>query len=376
MAGALGDRYHRRMGATLCVGVTHAPMFAYSDDHMADIFRRQLASARLPADLRDSGNWPEQMAREFGREGENVAGNAKRERERVIGAYREVRRVIDEFEPDVILIWGDDQYENFQEDLVPPFCVYAAPEYRSQPLMRAPWALGDPDNIWGEARDTTFVVKGHPDAGRHVARELLERDIPVAYAYKTGLHKEGLAHAFMNTVLYLDYDRTGFDYPILPFHVNCYGSSLIRNRGALGIDVDGPDEDPPAPSPRLCFDVGRLTARIMADSPWRVVLIGSSSWSHAFLTAKNHFLFPDLEADRARLEELKAGSVAGWRDLSLRQIEESGQAEFLNWVCLAGALSELGATPAILDYTDSYIFNSSKCTMIAWPAVQTVRAGV
>ena len=30
-----------------------------------------------------------------------------------------------------------------------------------------------------------------------------------------------------------------------------------------------------------------------------VALIASSSWSHAFLTPKNHLLYPDVEADRA-----------------------------------------------------------------------------
>ena len=32
-----------------------------------------------------------------------------------------------------------------------------------------------------------------------------------------------LGHAFENTVLLLDDDRVGFDYPLVPFSVNCYG---------------------------------------------------------------------------------------------------------------------------------------------------------
>ncbi len=31
------------------------------------------------------------------------------------------RAAIDEFKPDFVVIWGDDQYENFKEDIVPPF---------------------------------------------------------------------------------------------------------------------------------------------------------------------------------------------------------------------------------------------------------------
>ena len=355
------------MAELLCAGVSHAPMFGYTDDHMADILRRHLASDRVPADRKDPQNWPLRMREEFGPNGTNVLANAAEERARVIGAYRQVRREIDAFKPDLVLIWGDDQYENFHEDLVPAFCVYAGTEYTMQPFLHTAWALGQPENIWGEPRDKTFAVNGHPAAGRYLARRLLEADRPVAYAYRTGLHHAGLAHAFMNTILYLDYDRTGFDYPVLPFHVNCYGSSLIRNRGGDSIGKDVIEPDPPAPSPRLCFDIGAATARIMAESPWRVVLIGSSSWSHAFLTAKNHFLYPDLEADRARFDELRTGNQHVWRDISLAEIEASGQSEFLNWVCLAGAMTELGVKAEVIDFTDSYIFNSSKCTIVGRP---------
>ena len=62
--------------------------------------------------------------------------------------------------------------------------------------------------------------------------------------------------------------------------------------------------DPPGPNPSRCFDIGAAVARVLADSPWRVALIASSSWSHAFLTAKHHWLYPDVTSDRARFDEL------------------------------------------------------------------------
>jgi hypothetical protein len=33
----------------------------------------------------------------------------------------------------------------------------------------------------------------------------------------------------------------------------------------------------------------------------------------------------------------------------------------LNWVCLAGAMTELGKRPASVDLVESHLFNSSKC---------------
>ena len=54
----------------------------------------------------------------------------------------------------------------------------------------------------------------------------------MSYAYKP-LHWEGLGHAFVNIQMYLDYDRKGFDFPIVPVQVNSYGSKIIRNRRAI-----------------------------------------------------------------------------------------------------------------------------------------------
>ena len=60
---------------------------------------------------------------------------------------------------------------------------------------------------------------------------LINQGIDMSYAYKPLHEKGGLGHAIINTLLYLDYDRKGFNYPVVPFLVNCYGSKVIRNRG-------------------------------------------------------------------------------------------------------------------------------------------------
>jgi hypothetical protein len=149
----------------------------------------------------------------------------------------------------------------------------------------------------------------------------------------------------------------------VPFQVNCYGRRVISQRGGLGSVNMPADEqlDPPSPSPSRCFDLGRTCARVASASPWRVALIASSSWSHAFLTPKHHLLYPDVEADRAMYETLRAGDFQAWRQTSLAAIEDSGQQEMLNWMCLVGAMAELGRPPAECDLIETYIFNSSKC---------------
>jgi hypothetical protein len=105
----------------------------------------------------------------------------------------------------------------------------------------------------------------------------------------------------------------------------------------------------------------------MQDSPWRVALIASSSWSHAFLTDKNYQLYPDIDADRRLYDALKAGDYDTWRSTSLASIEESGQQEMLNWFCLAGAMEALGRRPDYCEYVESWAFNSGKCFAIFNP---------
>lgn len=344
------------MGEILGIGATHYPPglvpAAYKPWPLAHMLH---TDPRIPEAMRNPANWPQPMQLEWG-EDEGIAA-FEAHRERVFRAFRTLREEIDAFQPDFILMWGDDQYENFREDIIPPFCILAYEQLLFEPYRR----LRGRPNIWGEPVDKVFTNAGHHRAGRFLAARLLEQGIDMAYAYKP-LHQDGLGHAFANTLLFLDMDRQGLPYPVLPMAVNCYGSAVIRNRGGGSQFSDEPD--PPSPSPRRCFEVGQATARALKASPWRVVLMASSSWSHAFLTEKNHWIYPDLQADRVLLEQLRAGDYAAWRDTPLAQMEAAGQQEVLNWMCLAGAMEELGYKASIVDWVETWLFNAPKCLAI------------
>jgi Catalytic LigB subunit of aromatic ring-opening dioxygenase len=354
------------MGAILGLGVTHYPPLIGLDENMAGVLRLVLDDPGLPADYRNPRAWPEPMQREYGNDGGTAS--AARHRDTLVNHFRHVRAQLDAFRPDVVLIWGDDQYENFTDDVIPPFCILAYDAVEARHRQRDTRA-----NIWGEGPDTVFRYKGHRDAGKYLARRLLEQGVDMSYAYKP-LHHTGLAHAFLNTLLYLDYDRVGFPYPVLPFQVNCYGRRVIAQRGFRS-DMANPlaesDLDPPSPTPKRCMEVGAATARAMRESPWRVALIASSSWSHAFLVDKNHQLYPDIPADRRLYEALRTGDYETWRNVPLSAIEESGQQEMLNWYMLAGAMEELGRKPDECAFVETWSFNSNKCFATFAPAGET-----
>jgi hypothetical protein len=351
------------MGEILGLGMTHYPPLNGLDKDMATILRRVLQDPGLPERYRDPASWPEAMRREYGDDGGTASATGHRDT--LVRQFRQARRTLDEFQPEVVIIWGDDQHENFTEDIIPPFCVLAYDQVEARPWQKP----GLPANVWSEPPDTAIRVKGHREAGKYLATGLLDEGVDMAYAYKP-LHHPGLAHAFLNTIMFLDYDRVGFPYPVVAFQVNCYGRRVIAQRGGRGSLANPLPEaalDPPSPSPKRCMEVGAATARVIRDSPWRTALIASSSWSHAFLTDKNHQLYPDIESDRKLYEALRVGDYETWRKTPLASIEASGQQEMLNWYMLVGAMEELGRQPDQCDFIETWSFNSNKCFAVFKP---------
>ena len=165
-------------------------------------------------------------------------------------------------------------------------------------------------------------------------------------------------------MLYLDHDRKVFPYPIIPFQVNCYGQNVIGRKGFVYPMGDQSPLDPPSPSPRRCFELGAAVARVCRDSPWRVALVASSSWSHAFMVDKNYHLHPDIPTDRTLYNAMVKGDYAYWRNFPLSEIISSGGQETLNWFALMGAMNELGLKCAWSDFVETWIFNSDKVAAV------------
>lgn len=354
------------MGEVLGLGLTHYPAFSPPDSAMAGVFRWALQDPALPAELKDPGAWPAGIVEEWGTD-EGLAGAAAH-RKGMEAGFRQVRAALDAFDPDFVVVWGDDQYENFQRDIIPPFAVLAYDDMTVHPwrdVHESSDMQGKP-NVWGEGPDFSIQVRGHREGAIEITRGLLDRGFDVAYAYKP-LHHPGLAHAFLNTVLFLDLDRRGFPYPLVPFAVNSYGRRVVESKGYLTQLGEVSTPDPPSPSPKRLFALGEAIAELVTESPWRVALIASSSWSHAFLCEKTYHLHPDHPADDALYDALLASDWGRWADTTSAQIEESGQQELLNWFPLAGAMKALGRDVTWSSFVRTWIFNSNKVFTVFAP---------
>ncbi len=351
------------MAQFLGVGMTHYPLLAGTDEHMAGLLRFTLRDPDIPAAEKDLASWPASMRADWADDGGTAA--AARHRKVLRENLARCRAELDAFRPDLVVVWGDDQYENFREEVVPPFCVLAYGDVEV-PAFEVMNERGSP-NAWGMPDDMTVTLHGDAKASRELADTLIADGFDMAYSYRKreGAH---FPHAILNTQLFLDYDHAGtqFPYPLVPITVNCYGQHAIARRGGLARFAEIKDEqlDPAGPTPGRCFDLGRAVIRAYAATDNRVALVASSSWSHAFLCDKLWHLRPDTAADQRLYEALARGDYETWRQVTSRQIVEAGQHEMLNWFCLLGAMAEAGMRLDWSAFVTTDVFNSNKCFAI------------
>ena len=167
------------MAEILGLGLSHYPPLSTPDAQMAAILRTTLNDPGIPDELKAPQNWPPAMRTEWG-DDLGVAAAAGH-RTALVAQFRKVRAALDEFRPDVVLIWGDDQYENFKEDVIPPFTVCAYDDMDLYPwrhAMGSSMMSGKP-NAWGEGADKHYHLRGRRDGrviGEDEDRENAERD--------------------------------------------------------------------------------------------------------------------------------------------------------------------------------------------------------
>ena len=147
------------MGEILGLGLTHYPPLIGLDENMAGILRTVLKDPGLPERYRDPASWPEAMRREYGDDGGTAS--AKAHRESLVNHFRHARKILDDFRRRSWSIWGDDQHENFTEDVIPPVLRAGLRPGRSASMARA-----DGRQRLGRSPRTRFPINGHREAGQ------------------------------------------------------------------------------------------------------------------------------------------------------------------------------------------------------------------
>ena len=101
------------MAEILGIGLSHYPGPLVPDKYWPSMLARNVKVGRIPQAIYDDKEaWPAGMRSEWG--SDDGVSAAAEHKVRLLAGYQRLRREIDAFAPDLIVVWGDDQYENFK----------------------------------------------------------------------------------------------------------------------------------------------------------------------------------------------------------------------------------------------------------------------
>jgi aromatic ring-opening dioxygenase catalytic subunit (LigB family) len=235
-------------------------------------------------------------------------------------ALRVLTRQLEEAKPDVIVILGDDQHEQFLDDNMPALSIYHGETLpvvhhvgkNPQPYKEREekeWAPTEPEYL------------AHPELGRHLIESLVADEFDVARTNR--LRPEiGVGHAFAFLYRRL---WPGTKVPMVPFMVNTYFP-------------------PNQPTPKRCYTLGQALRRAIEswDNPARVALVASGGLSHVIM---------DEALDRQVLQALQGHDREALFAIPREKLK-GGTSEILNWVAVAGAMQNRPMT--LVDYLPGY----------------------
>ncbi|HZT07567.1 MAG TPA: extradiol ring-cleavage dioxygenase [Chloroflexota bacterium] len=244
--------------------------------------------------------------------------------QRAIGALGELLR---DTRPDVMLVFGDDQHEQFLDDLMPMLCIYNGETMAIHRGRRAGAPPVSTSTEWRSVeggRDQAEEGKefrADPALADHLLRELCDDGFDIARSnhMRDGV---GIGHAF--SFVYRRLLPEG-DIPMVPFMVNTF-------------------YPPNAPTPKRCYALGQSVRAAIErwDSNARVAVIASGGLSHTII---------DEDLDRRTIDGLMERDPDRLRALPVEKMVH-GTSEIRNWIIAGAALEGLDMT--LVDYVPTY----------------------
>jgi Catalytic LigB subunit of aromatic ring-opening dioxygenase len=240
--------------------------------------------------------------------------------EACLKAVKDLGDALQKANPDMIVIFGDDQHEQFQDDNMPTFAIYHG---KSLPVVThagrnpAAWKSAE-EHGW--APTALEYETGHGLAD-HLIRSLVDAEFDIARCNRFR-PEIGVGHAF--SFLYRRV-LPGGKLPMVPVMVNTY-------------------YPPNQPTPKRCYAFGQAVRRSIEswNSDKRVAVMASGGLSHVVI---------DEEIDQMTMAGLRNKDAQTlWR--LPRERLRGGTSEILNWVALAGVVESMELK--YLEYVTTY----------------------
>jgi Catalytic LigB subunit of aromatic ring-opening dioxygenase len=243
--------------------------------------------------------------------------------DRINSGFAALKRQLEIFRPDVLLVVGDDQAEVFTEANMPTYSLFTSAEVHGSINIGL---IGEPEE------ENHITLRCAADLALHLLGALRREGFDVVESNELkplGRPKRGIGHAFTRPVAKV---TPQLNVPIIPLHVNCYFA--------------------PMPSARRCYELGRALADALKERPERVAIMASGGLSHDPRGPRAGWI--DTALDRWVLEQLRAGNVEALCHLFEFDSDtlRSGTGEIRSWIVVAGACS--GARATIVDYIPAH----------------------
>lgn len=207
-----------------------------------------------------------------------------------IAGMRELGKILDETNPDVIIFLGSDHLETFSIGCVPTYAIVAG------------------SRAIAEFAGRKYDLPIHREMAEDLLYKLVAADFDIAYS-----EDAVLGHTF---AVPFEFVIEGRDIPVIPIHTNVYM--------------------PPLPSPRRSAALGYEIAKVIASRPERVAIIASGGMSHYPGTWK--YPHPEFDFDKWMIAELERGNADALYELTTEQLDEVGNTELLPWATMLGAI--------------------------------------
>ncbi len=221
-----------------------------------------------------------------------------------IAGMRELGKLLDETQPDVIVFLGSDHLETFSMSCNPTFAIVAGNRAKAEFAGRH------------------YDLPIHRELAEDFLYQLVSKDFDIAYS-----EDAVLGHTF---AVPFEFVIGGRPIPVVPFHANVYL--------------------PPLPSPKRCAALGRAIADVIATRPERVATIASGGMSHYPGTWK--YPQPEFNFDRWVIQELEKGNANAVLDLTVEQLDATGNTELLPWAIMLGAIGNRSGE--LVQYTPTW----------------------
>jgi 3-O-methylgallate 3,4-dioxygenase len=300
----------------LGIGTSHSPQLSVPWDKWSLLRQKDETDPRLdyPALLKSA------KTKKPGLEGELTEEKFRERDEGCQKAIAKLGEILRAAKPDLVVIFGDDQQEQFHDDNMPTFALYhgkTLPVVKHTGRNPAAWKNAEEDG-WAETKPE---YENGWELANHLIARLTADEFDIARANK--LRAEiGVGHAF--SFLYRRI-WPGGTVPSLPIMVNTY-------------------YPPNQPTPKRCYALGQAIRRGIEswDKDARVVIMASGGLSHVII---------DEEIDRMTIQALLRKDTRELFALPRPKLK-GGTSEILNWVALAGAMES--EKMELIDYITTY----------------------